>query len=107
MSLEIVNEESTAYLTVVFKDKDGAEQAPTSATYRIDCLTNGEEVREDTAMTPIASPYEITLGAADNAMIDSDRLTEARRVTVEAVYGSDDHVNADYKYLVKNLGGVE
>ena len=48
-----VNEKSTAYLTVTFRDKAGAAQAPASAKYRIDDVTTGQLVRGD---TDISSP---------------------------------------------------
>jgi len=102
MAIDNVNEESTAYLTVTLLDKDGAEEAPSSATYRIDCLTNGQEIRDDTALTPAAS-IEITLGAADNAIINQENTTERRLVTVTASYGADDELNDEYEYNVKNL----
>jgi len=105
MALEIVNEKSTAYLTVTFKDKDGALEAPSSASYRIDCLTNGQEVRGDTALTPGAT-IEITLSPADNAIIDQDNEVERRLVTVTGTYGASDTIHQEYEYNVKNLRKV-
>ena len=102
MPLEIVNEESTAYLTVQFKDKDGNLAAPSSASYRIDCLTNGQEVRGDTALTP-ASSIEITLTDTDYAIIDQTNSVERRLVTIMASYGAGDDINDEYEHDLKNL----
>ena len=44
--MEQVNERSTAYLTVTFKDKDRAAQQPTAASYRIDDVATGTEIRD-------------------------------------------------------------
>jgi hypothetical protein len=103
--LSEVNEDTTAYLTVAFLDKDGAQEAPSSLTYRIDCLTNGQEVKGDTALTPGGS-VEITLSAADNAIISQTNGVETRVVTVEASYGASDGLKAEYKYNVRNLKNV-
>lgn len=102
MSLEIIDEETSAYLTVTFKDKDGQQQAPSSASYRIDCLTNDQEVRTDTSLTP-AAQIEIHLEPTDNAIINQDNQTETRLVTIKASYGASDGINASYKYNVRNL----
>lgn len=103
MSLEKINEGTTGYLTVNFKDKNDALEAPTSATYRIDCLTNGQEIKTDTPITPIASCVEIELTATDNTLVDQSNLVEKRLVTVSAVYGADDKLNDDYEYQILNL----
>ena len=101
----IVNEKSTAYLTVTFKDKDGNEQAPTSATYRIDDVDSGTEIKTDTALS-VAASVEITLTPDDNAILDSGQSYEKRRVTIKASYGASDGVNEEYLYRVKNLAKV-
>ena len=100
--METINEGSTAYLTASFKDKDGTLDAPSAVSYRIDCLTNDQEVRDDTA-ADAGETVEITLTAADNAIIDSDRQTERRLVTVTATYGEDDALMEEYEYNLKNL----
>ena len=46
--MERVNEKSTAYLAVTFRDKAGTAQAPVTASYRIDDVTTGQQVRDDT-----------------------------------------------------------
>lgn len=100
-----VNEGSTAYLTVTFRDKSGALAAPSSLSYRIDCLITGQVVRADTALTP-ADTVEITLTPADMAIITASNSRETKRVTVKAGYGASDAVNGEYELIVKNLGGV-
>lgn len=101
-----VNEKSTAYLTVTFRDKAGAAQAPTGAKYRIDDVTGGQAVRGDTEIASPASTVELTLTVADNTMKNGAAATEQRRVTVVAEYGAGDAVTAEYIYEVINLAGV-
>lgn len=98
-----VNEKSTAYLTVTFKDKAGNLAAPQSLTYRIDNPATGVEVRADTALTA-SDTVEITLTPADHTLAGASN--ERRRVTVKAVYGASDALNSQYDYQVLALAGV-
>jgi len=100
-----VNEGSTAYLTVVCKNKAGAAQAPASAVYRIDDLSSGEVIKADTSL-PASTSMEITLSSVDNRIVNSEQGSETRRVVVSASYGADDAVVGVYLYKVKNVGGV-
>lgn len=102
MSSETINEGSTGYLTVDFKDKDGTLEAPTSISYRIDCLTNGQEVKTDTSVTP-ASSVEIELTKTDNAIINQNNNSERRLVTVTGTYSADDAIVEEFEYNVKNM----
>ena len=104
--MEQVNERSTAYLTVTFKDKAGAAQQPTAASYRIDDVATGQEIRDDTAITPAASTVEITLTPADNAMVSATRPIEVHALTVTATYGDADAVRGVYLFEVANLMAV-
>lgn len=100
-----VNERTTSYLTVTFKDKAGTAVAPSSATYRIDCATTGQAVKPVTALGAGAA-VEITITPAENAIVNAENVLEIKRVTVVGVYGPTDEVTADYDYLVRNLKHV-
>ena len=63
--------QSTAYVTAAFLDKTGTAATPTAISYRIDDVATGQEIRDDTAITPAASTVEITLTPADNAMVSA------------------------------------
>lgn len=104
--MERVNEKSTAYLTITFRDKAGAAQAPTTASYRIDDVTSGQPVRDDTDIDAPGSTVELTLTVDDNALKNAYAAAEQRRVTVVAEYGAGDAVRAEYIYEVANLAGV-
>jgi hypothetical protein len=103
--LQQVNERSTAWLTVTFRDKTGAAQAPTSATYRIHDAGSGALVREAVLSAP-GSTVEIVLTDEDNALRNPAAGYEKRRVTVEAQFGQGDAVTAEFVYQVLNLAGV-
>ena len=100
--LDDVEEDSTGYLTVAFLDKDGDPSVPTSATYRIDCVTNNQSVRASTALTP-ASSIEIKLAPDDNKIISDTNEYEIRELTVSASYGVGDESHASGKWRVHNL----
>lgn len=100
-----VNEKSTAYLTVVCKDKAGVAQAPAALRYRIDDVYSGQPVRDDTPLTPAAT-VEIALTPEDNTLLNGFASSEGRRVTVTAEYGESDAVNSEFVYEVVNLAGV-
>lgn len=104
--MERVNEQSTAYVTVSFRDKAGALATPATISYRIDDVETGQEIRDDTAVTPAASSVEITLTPADNTLVNLNRQYEQHVVTVAATYGASDAVRAEYAYEVVNLQQV-
>jgi len=104
--MERVNEKSTAYLSVTFRNKAGAAQAPATATYRIDDVATGQTVRGDTDIGTPDSTVELTLTVDDNTLKNAIAAAEQRRVTVVAEYGAGDAVRAEYIYEVVNLVGV-
>ena len=103
--MPVVNEGSTAYLTVTFRDKNAAAAQPTSSTYQIDA-EDGTSIRVSTALSPSSGVVEITLDKNDNALKDSSLPIERHRVTVNGVFGSNDEVNSEFIYEVRNLAEV-
>ena len=104
-SIPEVNEKSKAYLTVSFYDKNGDPDTPLTVKYNVYCLTNGQELRADTSLTPNET-VEIELTPSDNVIIDSNNDIEKRLVTVKANYGTNDEVNEEFRYNVVNLRRV-
>lgn len=105
MALDIVNQDSTAYLTVTPKNKSGVAEAPDSMSYRIDCLTSAKQILDDTALVA-ASSVEITLTPTDNAIQAEANAYETKIVTVTCTYGASDGVKSQYHYKVRNLSKV-
>lgn len=104
MAIEVVNEDTTSYLTIQFFDKTGAAATPASISYRVDCLTNGREVRAWTSFpgTP-ASSIELTLTPGDNAILSPQNGSERRVIQIVASYGADDQYHGEFVYDVENL----
>lgn len=105
MALTAINEGTTCYLTVTFKDKAGVSSAPTSATWQAIDLGTGNELQAATALS-VAASVEITIPASVNNVVNEDNPVETRRVIIKASYGSDDKLNGSYDYQVKNLSKV-
>ena len=105
--MDTINENTTGYLTVEFRDKRNRLAAPSAVTYRIDCLTTGVEVKPWTAIDPAAS-IEIVISPTENAILGSEER-ERRVVTIVAAYGSgsDDQATDDFSYDVRNLRYVQ
>lgn len=104
--METVTENSTAYLTATFKDKDGVPQVPVSITYQIDNLeADGSltEVKASAAFTPPASSIEIKILPSENAILDQSKRVERRKVTVVATYSVSDVITGFYNYELLNL----
>ena len=102
MPLSTINEGSTGYLTIAFKDNAGVAVVPTTAQYRVDCITTGVALRALTSLTP-ASSIQVILTATDTAIQQQTNVQELKRVTVLANYGGTDNDNETYDFFVNNL----
>lgn len=100
-----VNEKGTLYVTVKFYDLDDDLFTPTSADYRVDCLTSGYEIRDWTAITP-ATSVTVTLTGEDNRIVDSRHSREIRQLVVRYVDEAGNEQKSQAQYRVDNLQGV-
>lgn len=105
----VVNELSSCTVTVSFTDEDGAAVVPVSASYRIDDVASGAEVRAATAFPSLAASVDLEIAAADNAILDSAHSQERRLLTVQATYGPAGarQLNEEFRWVVRNLSKVE
>lgn len=99
-----INEKTTGYVTVTFRDKAGVAVMPTSVSYRIDCMTTGQQVRNWTPIAPGPS-VEIVLTPADTSILVDANTHEQRRITTVATYGpgNDDQCTDEVDFQVFNL----
>lgn len=105
MALTIIKEGDTAYLTVTFRDKTGVLAVPTTVTWDCIDLDSGQQMQAPTSVAP-GSSVEITIPTAVNAMVDSTKTHETRRVTVKSTYGGAEAKNGQYDYRIQNLSRV-
>lgn len=97
----VINEGSSSELVVAFVDENGLPSAPSDVVYRVDCATTGQQVRNETTVTP-ADTITISLIGADTDIITETNASERRRVTVIARYGTQT-LTGEYDYVVRNL----
>lgn len=100
-----VNEESSSYATFEFFDTAGDPEVPQSITYRIDDVASGAQIKDDTTVTP-ASSITITVTSSENAIINSGRKLELKRITLIASYGATEQAVEILTWQVKNLKKV-
>ena len=92
-------------MTVNFYDLNDVLFVPASASYRIDCLTSGSEVRGWTEITP-AESVTITLAGDDNRIVNSLNNREIRQLVVKFTDSSGNAQKDQAQYRVDNLRGV-
>ena len=98
-----VREGSSLYATVYFRD-DNSAVVPTTARYRIDCLTTGAIMRTWTDLTPAGS-VDITIDFNDNAIESNYNNRERRQITVEIDAGLSTQTRNTAEWNVKNIEG--
>lgn len=103
--MQRVNAGSSAWVSVVFKDRQGVPSAPVAVTYRIDCLTSKRSIRGVTSIAPGGqAKLDIQLTATDTAIANRTNSVEVRRVTVVAPYETAlDQVTGQYEFEVVNV----
>jgi len=101
-----INERSTAWLTITFKNKQGNIQAPNSFRYRIDSNT-GQSIRDWITISNPSGSHEITLAPSDNAIVGNRNSdAEEHTITINAIFGPDQERNEVYTYKVVNLNYI-
>jgi hypothetical protein len=105
INLGIINEKTTATLSLDFLDENGQPVTPTSGSYRIDTIA-GAVVKAATPFSPTGSTHKIVLSVADNTPVDALLLTEPRVVTITWLYGTSSQGTEEYRYSVRNLKNV-
>lgn len=104
-----VNELSTSFLEMRFKDERGAACVPTSGMYRIDDMTGlsdtvtGTEILGDTPFIPTESKEILEITSDENRILNEQNVWEDRQITVTFVYNTDKIGTDVFKYKVINL----
>lgn len=76
--------------------------APTTAKYRIDCLSTGYPVRDWTSLTP-ATSISVPISSSDNQIFDDTKRRERRLLTIKADDGLSTQYQETYDWDVINL----
>src|SRR5688572_9643249 len=99
------NEEDAFVWTYKFLDTGGLPSIPTTARYRIECLTTQRMMRDWTEITP-ASEVEIIITSSDNAINNNRNSTERRLIIIQSNYDTDTQKSTTDEWVVRNLQGV-
>jgi hypothetical protein len=103
----IVNEGSTAAITLRFKDENNRNVTPNSVTWSVYDVTNGVEVVADTVEIPTSFKHVIYIPPTANEIdANSTNIWEERLVTVTFVYATTNQGTEEFKYYVKNLNKI-
>jgi len=106
MSDDVINERSTAIVTLSFKDEDGVNAIPTSGVYRLTDLRSGTTIRNWTALPSLAASVEITLTQSDTRILTSTNDYEERLITVFWKYSTTKHGSDDYRVRIRNMHNI-
>lgn len=101
MATVIIKEGDGHTVTVAWKDGFGAPATPTTARYRVDCLTTGQTPLDwqDIAATPTV---DIDIPGTANAIISAANEQEVKQITVQANYGQPNQRTVVGEYVVPN-----
>lgn len=101
--MKTINENTTAVITVEFRDEDGGTIAPDSASYRLDD-ESGAELITDTGIVAPTSMVSIEIPESANAIVDSNKMSEKKYLTLSYTYAGDTRqAVSEYSYEVRNL----
>lgn len=98
----VINEETTFNLTVKPFDQNRVALTPTTARYKVDCLTNGRSIRGWTTLTASAS-MSIPIVSADNVILTDGSRVERRQLQVQTDFGTSTQNVFAYEWDVRNL----
>ena len=101
--MEKVNEKSTFDVEITFYDKDGTLVTPVSGTYRIDDLYSATNIKPSASFVPISSTHTITVSSSENAIVDSNKFSEIRVITISYNYNASDVGTSEIRYELINL----
>ena len=97
-------EGSSFTATAYFRDGEAAS-APTTAKYRVDCLTTGTTLQDWTTLTPAVS-NSIAITATHNAIQDQSNKTEKKQITVSGNHDTATQFRNTVTYKIENIRNV-
>lgn len=102
--MEIVNEKSATVVNAAVRGDDGSATIPSTAKYRLDCLTTRQAIKAWTTLTP-AAEIAISITGAENAIRDDSNAYEDKQLVVLTDEGLGTEQRQEIVYRVRNLYG--
>ena len=100
-----IKEGSTAYINIIFLNKNNIPEEPSTIQYRIDDVATDEMIRGVTDIAP-ATSVEIVMEPSDTRILNSSNKQENHKITVVAVYGDYDQVTGELIVKILPLAKV-
>ena len=104
--MDTVDEGNTSILVLTFKDHEMLEVIPETATYRIDDLISGTNIKAWTPFFPAAATHEIVITSAENGLVNQANASEDRLVTVKWTYDTNKQGVKEYQYTLQNMRAI-
>ena len=96
--------EGSSFTGIVYFRTGSSSDTPSTAKYRVDCLTTGKNLTAWTSLTPSTS-VNISVTATENAIQDANNKTETKQLTVAADPDTASQTRSMAIWKVKNIQG--
>lgn len=112
MSDNILNEGSTALISLWFRDENDKNVTPTEIIWRLDDVTLmsvnavSGEIIDWTTEVPTTYKHTVSIPNTANMLINSSNNFEEKLMTVKYYYGSGNVGTEEFRYQVKNLAKI-
>lgn len=103
--MRTINEGSAITVNAAPRDEDNLPVTPSSAQYRIDCLTTGVEVLGWTAIASPTDSNDIDVPGTLNAIVSTNNPRERKQLVFQTVAGGETR-NDTLDWEVRNIYGV-
>lgn len=101
---KLVQKEGSSFTATAYFRTAKASATPTTAHYRVDCLTTGKNLTDWTSLA-VATSIDISIPATDNAIQHAENQREKKQITVAADKGTSTETRDTKTYFVKNIRG--
>lgn len=102
--MDTVNEKTSYFVTISFKDEDGVAVTPTAAYYSLYCETTKYEILAETAIGGLDTSVEVIVTSTQNAIRNVANKKEQRLMTVRFTYSGGAYQGiSEYRWNVANL----
>jgi hypothetical protein len=101
----IKTQEGSSFDAIAYFRQAGTATAPTTAKYRVDCLTTGKELQDWTSLTPAVS-NTIAMTATFNAIQRNSNRSERKQLIVASDPDAADQTRDQITWKVENLANV-
>lgn len=104
--IDDINEKSSAWLRIDYKDNENVPVSPTGAWYSITDFFSGGLVVPLSNLAVTGTFSTIAITPYQNRILNPERLHEIREVTIQFDLAGSSSQKESHFYRISNLGGV-